>query len=322
MLNKINRIIIANAENFKDLDINEYLDTVQYCREHELFFLRASESVFPRRIINPKLRPTRKTMYSNNIHEFLIDANPAWDSFPKRSKCLIGIGVKLSSPDAYSPRDFHLSVYGFELYYVFPKNLFSGRVAFIEEEDFLGLLKRKTNYDETYDFYSDIMNLFNLKHTYHFDGMSDFETHCYYVDDNLEAIYKNLDLMELNNNNSYYYLLEFMKNIASVTDSGFVSNLLKIFENLNTLKIYPVDVVDNKTAEIFFTDFIKEVKKCLDVGFKKYLWNIMEPDTCHVLEPSDIDYIDGNEFWTDEKCLLVNANYIREFYNEVENYLK
>ena len=323
MLNKINRIIIANVENFKDLDVNEYLDTVQYCREHGSFFLRASNSVFRERIIDPQSRRKRKTLYANNIQEFLIDENPLWSDFPKRLRSLIGLGVRLSLPDTYSPRDFHLTMYGSELYYVFPKNLFSGGVAFIEKEDLIGLLKRKTSYDETYDFYSDIMNLFNLGRNYHFDSMSDFETHCSYVDNDLKELYKYLESIELTYDTSYQSFVKLMNDkdlIGIIPD--FVQNIIEIFINLDPSSDPVINVSNNKTAEIFFINFIREVKKCLDMGFKKYLWHIMEPDKCYVLDPSDFDYIDNVEFWTDEECLLVNAEYITEFYDEVENYLE
>jgi len=153
--------------------------------------------------------------------------------------------------------------------------------------------------------------------------MSDFETHCSYVDNDLKELYKYLESIELTYDTSYQSFVKLMNDkdlIGIIPD--FVQNIIKIFINLDPSSDPVINVSNNKTAEIFFINFIREVKKCLDMGFKKYLWHIMEPDKCYVLDPSDFDYIDNVEFWTDEECLLVNAEYITEFYNEVENYLK
>lgn len=322
MLNNINKILIADIGFLGGLDVSQYLDTIRYCRKNKLFFVRASKSSFLKKIVDPKLKSKRKSLYVNNIYEFLIDENPTWDGFPKRSKCIIGLGVRRLNPLIYSPSKFALNVYGSQLYYVFPKNLFDGGVAFFEKDDFISLLSRKTNYSEIYDFYSDIMSLFKLERDYHFDSMTDFDTYCNYVDDNLEVLYKNLMLMELTYDKSYHYFVKFMNDKDITTDSGFVYNLCNIFENLYPSIIYINSVVNNKTANIFFVEFIREVKKCLDVGFKRYVWYVLEPERCQILDESNIDYIDKSEFWTDEECLLVNAEYITEFYNEVENYLE
>ncbi len=309
MLNDINKIIMANKLSDNNLNISEYLNTIHYCFKNHVFFMRVSKNYFDKKIINPALRK-RISLYGNALPEFLIDENPNWEEFPKRSRSLIGLILSTNVFEEYtSPTDLSLGVYGNSLYFVFPKNLFNNKTSFYNGADFISILKDETNYIQIYEFYRQIGMLFHsINDNYKLTDLYDFEKNCDSVDKQLETLLNDIDNEKYLDKNFYYNFMH----------DEFNHMLTSIFMDLTILP--EIEVHSDEEVKQFFNLLVHEVEKCLSEGFKDFLWNQIPTYNCSIFTKKSVEFLrysEPCEFWTEEECLLVHAEEIKEFLGKI-----
>jgi len=307
ILNDINTILTEKSFE-STVDIHEFKDTINFCLENYIYFVRASNLNFDVKTIKPTLKK-RRSLSGTNVHEFLIDNNPFWKGFPKRSKSLIGMVVTTFFVDHLASIASHSTgFYGNNFYAVFPKNLFNKKTALCGHEDFIYSFPNVNNiYNlyriliECFDKFGIIKNpkftektkervsLYNFKSYTHFvDCCSKLENFLYelYVNYNKYDNYKKTDVI------GWFHVL--MYNTHATYD---------ISQDLKTLK------------EILDKSLISWLHEKLKPGSKSPKSNtiVTTEDDLYVVK-----FEGWKEFWTEEECLVVNLKKITPLIQRVK----
>lgn len=301
LLNNINSIL---AEKFfvSTDTIYEFKDTITFCLENNVYFLRASQLKVESSILKPTEKK-RRSLSGTNLHEFLIDNNPYWKEFPKRSKSVMGMLMNGYSHDSLKTiAKYHLNFYGTNFYAIFPKNLYNKKIALSGSEDFIFSFP---NIDNIYNLYRVLIDFFielgvisktrpsDPEHvvSYNFKSYSHFVSCCKKAENYLYKFLTNYDL--------------------------FLDNCEE-YEKIRTFRVLMHNIFSSYTVK----DEPKILQEILDMSLVNWLHEKLKPgeippkSNTIIVNKEDLIYniVKEREFWTEEDCLAVNLNKIVSFF--------